>query len=213
MANSAASATRPAKCRSKAIVLTCMRFIRTIPLRPWSSPRIWTLSLRSSHLLKTRIAFMGAARATRKGSSPRKSRQRNTCNATDIYVGLLFLVGEERDSLGAKVANDHAPAELPIPREWRAYGKSHRSRVKRNIASRGHGQGTHGALCLSRARRFRDRQADCVAGEATRHASAVRSASWPMHTEHRADRRRTRAQRDSRLRPCRSSLPPRWIVE
>ncbi len=28
----------------------------------------------------------------------------------DIYVGLLFVVGEERDSLGAKVANDHAPA-------------------------------------------------------------------------------------------------------
>jgi len=27
-----------------------------------------------------------------------------------IYVGLLFVVGEERDSLGAKIANDHAPA-------------------------------------------------------------------------------------------------------
>jgi acetylornithine deacetylase len=27
----------------------------------------------------------------------------------NIHVGLLFLVGEERDSLGAKVANDHAP--------------------------------------------------------------------------------------------------------
>ena len=27
-----------------------------------------------------------------------------------IYVGLLFVVGEERDSLGAKVANDYAPA-------------------------------------------------------------------------------------------------------
>lgn len=27
-----------------------------------------------------------------------------------IYVGLLFVVGEERDSLGAEVANDHAPA-------------------------------------------------------------------------------------------------------
>jgi len=26
-----------------------------------------------------------------------------------VYVGLLFVVGEERDSLGAKVANDHAP--------------------------------------------------------------------------------------------------------
>ena len=27
-----------------------------------------------------------------------------------IFVGLLFVVGEERDSLGAKIANDHAPA-------------------------------------------------------------------------------------------------------
>jgi len=27
-----------------------------------------------------------------------------------VYVGLLFVVGEERDSLGAKLANDHAPA-------------------------------------------------------------------------------------------------------
>ena len=27
----------------------------------------------------------------------------------NIFVGLLFVVGEERDSLGAKVANDHAP--------------------------------------------------------------------------------------------------------
>lgn len=29
-----------------------------------------------------------------------------------IYVGLLFVVGEERDSLGAKVANDHAPKKV-----------------------------------------------------------------------------------------------------
>jgi acetylornithine deacetylase len=28
-----------------------------------------------------------------------------------IYVGLLFVVGEERDSLGAQVANEHAPAD------------------------------------------------------------------------------------------------------
>ena len=34
-----------------------------------------------------------------------QSLQRN-----GIYVGLLFVVGEERDSLGAKVANDHAPS-------------------------------------------------------------------------------------------------------
>jgi acetylornithine deacetylase len=31
--------------------------------------------------------------------------------AEEIYVGLLFVVGEERDSLGAKVANDYAPRE------------------------------------------------------------------------------------------------------
>jgi acetylornithine deacetylase len=30
--------------------------------------------------------------------------------AQNIHVGLLFVVGEERDSLGAQVANDHAPA-------------------------------------------------------------------------------------------------------
>src|SRR5262249_50660514 len=29
--------------------------------------------------------------------------------STGTHVGLLFVVGEERDSLGAKVANDHAP--------------------------------------------------------------------------------------------------------
>src|SRR5205823_2881736 len=29
----------------------------------------------------------------------------------EVYVGLLFVVGEERDSLGAKVANDHAPSQ------------------------------------------------------------------------------------------------------
>ena len=29
----------------------------------------------------------------------------------EIYVGLLFVVGEERDSLGAKVANDFAPSQ------------------------------------------------------------------------------------------------------
>src|ERR1043165_6476940 len=29
----------------------------------------------------------------------------------DLYVGLLFVVGEERDSLGAKIANEHAPSQ------------------------------------------------------------------------------------------------------
>src|SRR5438045_3233319 len=29
----------------------------------------------------------------------------------EVYVGLLFVVGEERDSLGAKIANEHAPSQ------------------------------------------------------------------------------------------------------
>jgi acetylornithine deacetylase len=29
----------------------------------------------------------------------------------NLYVGLLFVVGEERDSLGAKIANEHAPSQ------------------------------------------------------------------------------------------------------
>jgi acetylornithine deacetylase len=37
-----------------------------------------------------------------------------------IFVGLLFVVGEERDSLGAKVANEYAE------REFRSDGKGHR---------------------------------------------------------------------------------------
>lgn len=34
-----------------------------------------------------------------------------------IYVGLLFVVGEERDSLGAKVANEYAANQLAVDRQ------------------------------------------------------------------------------------------------
>ena len=42
-------------------------------------------------------------------SSRRRSRPRNGCAQEGIHVGLLFLVGEERDSLGAKAANQNPP--------------------------------------------------------------------------------------------------------
>ena len=38
---------------------------------------------------------------------PRRLRLRSDCGSEGIYVGLLFVVGEERDSLGAKVANEY----------------------------------------------------------------------------------------------------------
>ena len=52
-----------------------------------------------------------------------------------IYVGLLFVAGEERDSLGAKVANDWAAKEFEaIPRlqKTQGWGTHSRGRVWRN---------------------------------------------------------------------------------
>ena len=46
-----------------------------------------------------------------KGSLQPRLRQRNGCASRKSTSGLLFVVGEERDSLGAKVANDHAPSQ------------------------------------------------------------------------------------------------------
>ncbi len=54
-----------------------------------------------------------------------------------IYVGLLFVVGEERDSLGAKVANDYAANH---DNTWRVFSQRrtdrepHRAGVERNSA-------------------------------------------------------------------------------
>jgi acetylornithine deacetylase len=50
--------------------------------------------------------------------------------AEDVYVGLLFLVGEERDSLGAKVANQH-----PIGSRFLINGEPTENRIA--LASKG----------------------------------------------------------------------------
>jgi len=43
----------------------------------------------------------------RRGSSRRKSWAAEKLRTEGVQVGLLFLVGEERDSIGAKTANQH----------------------------------------------------------------------------------------------------------
>ena len=58
-----------------------------------------------------RDAYTGAGRATPRGSSRRRLRRRSGCASKSVYVGLLFVVGEERDSLGAQVANEYAAKE------------------------------------------------------------------------------------------------------
>lgn len=57
---------------------------------------------------ETRIYGRGSCDA--KGIIAAQVAAAERLRAQGIHVGLLFVVGEERDSLGAQVANDHAPA-------------------------------------------------------------------------------------------------------
>jgi acetylornithine deacetylase len=53
----------------------------------------------------------------------------------EIYVGLLFLVGEERDSLGAKVANEYAMSQQAYRCKYLVNGEPTENRIAR--ASKG----------------------------------------------------------------------------
>jgi acetylornithine deacetylase len=83
-----------------------------------------------------------------------------------IYVGLLFVAGEERDSLGAKdgqrIRCNSTRASLQIFGQRRAHREPHCARLERHAARRSHGFRPHGAFRLSGARRIGDRQADCL---------------------------------------------------
>jgi len=52
-----------------------------------------------------------------------------------IYVGLLFVVGEERDSLGAKVANDYAASQQAHASKYLVNGEPTENRIA--LASKG----------------------------------------------------------------------------
>ena len=74
-----------------------------------------------------------------------------------IYVGLLFVVGEERDSLGAKVANEYTAnrcgeptiAGLQIPGQRRADREPHRAGLEGNAARGSDSFRPHGTFGLS----------------------------------------------------------------
>ena len=84
--------------------------------------------------------------------------------AKGIHVGLLFLVGEERDSQGAQTANQRA-ARREVPDQRRAHGEPDGAGFKGNVARGGGREGKDGALGLSRAGRVGDREAARRAGE------------------------------------------------
>ena len=108
----------------------------------------------------------------------------------NIYVGLLFLVGEERDSLGAQVANEFAIAQSPRCR-FLVNGEPTENHIA--LASKGTlrvevtATRTHGALGLSGTGRVGDRQADSGAHTTARDAVALRSGNWAVHVKHRSD--------------------------
>ena len=65
-----------------------------------------------------------------------------------VLVGLLFVVGEERDSAGAAVANLH-PKGSRYSDQWGADGESAGACLKRSAAGRVASKGQDGSLGLS----------------------------------------------------------------
>jgi len=73
---------------------------------------------------------MGGVRATPRALSRPKVAAASGCVQKGIYVGLLFLVGEERDSLGQKSAN-----EKPVGNKYLINGEPTENKVA--VASKG----------------------------------------------------------------------------
>ena len=181
----------------------------------FSSRRTWTPFLRSSLLRKMRRRIYGRGSCDAKGIIAAQVAAAERLRQQGIYVGLLFVVGEERDSLGAQArmkAENPSPRHAKISGQRRAHGKSHCARVERHAPRGSDCEGTHGAFRVSGARRVRNRQIDSCAHSIARDAVALRSRGWPVHAEHWPDRRRARAQRDSRLRPRGFALQARRPV-
>ena len=142
MENSAASAIRPAESRCED---DRFNIYATSPEQP--HPKV----VFSTHM-DTVPPFIpsseDAARIYGRGSCDAKGIIAAQIAASErlrqqgVYVGLLFVVGEERDSQGAKVANEYAanqPAHRrKVPGEWRTDREPHRAGVEGNAAGGGH---------------------------------------------------------------------------
>ncbi len=65
----------------------------------------------------------------------RRRLLRNDCGGMEFHVGLLFVVGEERDSLGAQVANEYAASQQPKTCKYLINGEPTENRIA--VASKG----------------------------------------------------------------------------
>ena len=78
---------------------------RTIRSRNWRSRRTWTRCRRSFLRRETDDRIYGRGSCDAKGIIVAQIAAAEKLKAEGIHVGLLFLVGEERDSQGAQTAN------------------------------------------------------------------------------------------------------------
>ena len=74
--------------------------------RMWSSPRTWIRCLPLSPAVKTICSCYGRGSCDAKGIIAAQVAAAEQLRDAGVKVGLLFVVGEERDSLGARVANE-----------------------------------------------------------------------------------------------------------
>jgi len=140
------------RCRLRASASMCMRPRQSSHIPKSYFPRTWIRFRPSSLRRKTRGEFTDADRATPKASSPRRSRLRNVC-ANGRPCGPSVRGGEERDSLGAQVANEYAANEQASRCRFLINGEPTENRLARGIEGHVEGGGdcnrTHGALGLS----------------------------------------------------------------
>ena len=133
-ANFAVSAIRPGRCRSRTSASMCMRHRRRHPHPAvvFSTHMDTVPPFISSSEDAGRIYGRGSCDA--KGIIAAQIAAAERLRQQGIYVGLLFVVGEERDSLGAQVANEYAAEEERDAVFWLTENR-------RRIASRSHRKG------------------------------------------------------------------------
>ena len=150
------------------------------------------------------------SRAMRRASWRRRWRPPSGCaRRGETRFALLFVVGEERGSDGARVANEHAPAGVRFLINGEPTDNRLGAATRGMLRVRLRAQRPRRALVVSRARRVGDRQAARRADGDSRRAAARRSAARTDALHGRADRRRRRAERRVAARVGGAAVPHR----
>ena len=107
LTNCGVAVLKPTECRLKARARTCSQHGRGMIIRRSFSPLTWIQCRRLSRRPKMMTRIYGRGACDAKGIIAAQVLAAEKLRATGVFVGLLFLVGEERDSIGGKIANQH----------------------------------------------------------------------------------------------------------